>query len=53
MPGRLRSSLDRVPGQLEALGSLLQAVEQTRANNKVELKAAPESGGSYERIEDF
>lgn len=53
MPGRLSQSLERVPGQLQALNALLQAVEQTRANNRVELKPAPESGGSYEQLEDF
>ncbi len=53
MPARLQESLGRVPGQLEALNALLQAVEQTRANNQVELQPAPASGGSYEQIEDF
>jgi len=53
MPARLQESLGRVPGQLDALGALLQAVEQTRANNQLELTPAPASGGSYETIEDF
>lgn len=53
MPARLKEALGMVPGQLDALQALLEAVEQTRAHNPVRLAPPPETGGDYQPVEDF
>jgi hypothetical protein len=53
MPAQLGRAVGEVPGQLTALGALLEAVNQTRRNNPVELREAPASGGAYEAVDDF